>query len=76
MQSGFIPEISSQPWYCQLQDWQKRHIDHRGRYVGEELSGYRYRPGNYVPVDARYSAMLEWRYAFQAMLMKNSIPAP
>lgn len=56
------------PWQRDLTAWERVNI-RRGCYVGRtDLApyGFRLHHGDYVPVDARYSAMLGHRAASRA----------
>lgn len=43
--------------------WQETYINSIGKYIGQTLPGFPYKPGEYIPVTVRYSAMLEHQRA-------------
>lgn len=51
-----------------IKAWEERHLNQNGRYAGEDLSkfGFVHKPGDFIPVDSRYSAMLEHGRAVRA----------
>ena len=54
--------------------WEEKHLLSTGHYAGPDLSkrGFPYRPGQYVPLDKRYSAMLAHRWARRALSMDST----
>lgn len=46
--------------------WQETELTALGRYRGAVLLGFYYSYGEYIPVDKRYSAWLEWSWAHRA----------
>lgn len=46
----------------QISEWQAVNVDNLGRYIGIPLKYFPYERGEYIPIDARYSAMCTWRY--------------
>ena len=48
-----------------IQKWESQYLTRTGHYKGIELNrfGFPYGFGEYVPIDRRYSAMAEHRWA-------------
>lgn len=46
-------------------EWESVNLGLYYQYIGQDLRayGFPYKPGEFIPVDARYSAMLMWRAA-------------
>ena len=63
--------MATAEWSIALAQWDDAHTDGTGHYIGSDLTGYgfRYSPGEYVPVTVRYSAMLQWNWAFRVREM-------
>ena len=51
--------------------WENKHLLSTGHYAGPDLTdkGFPYRPGEYVPIDQRWSAMLAHQWAQRALSM-------
>lgn len=54
---------------AEIVDWEAANLNALGRYIGRELRafGFPYAHGEWVPVNARYSAMASHRYAVAAV---------
>jgi len=50
----------------EVTEWETRYLNTCGRYRSPEIEGFPYRYGQWVPVNERYSAMLEHRWALRA----------
>ncbi len=57
-----MPEVEIQNM---ITNWSDQNLDQCGRYVGEELKHFPCTVGEWVPVDSRYSAILNHAYATQ-----------
>ena len=61
----------AEAWRKQIDSFERWYLDPTGRYVGIDLQryGFPYAPGEWVPIDKRYSATLQWNYAMDARLL-------
>lgn len=52
-------------WKRQLSQWEACTLDGTGRWIAGDwtMYGFPYAPGDWVPIDRRYSAMLAHRWA-------------
>ena len=51
--------------YKKFIEWKSEYIDNAGKYTGINLRsyGFPYKTGAYIPVNALFSAFLQWRGA-------------
>ncbi len=56
-----------------IKSWERRYIDSSGHYKGPNLQRMSYAPGDYVPVNKRYSAMSEFRYALSGRTLGRAL---
>lgn len=63
-------------WHEKIQQWSQENLDQVGNYIGPDLStfGFNYNPGEFIPVDKRYSTMLEWEHANKVKNMSQPKP--
>lgn len=61
----------SENWREEVAAWEAKYLDPAtGRYTGHEFGrfGFTYSPGEYVPINKRYSAMNEHSWAVACYL--------
>lgn len=63
-------------WKDAIATWERQNLDQVGNYIGEDLSelGFSYRPGQWVPVTSRYSAMVEHQVAKKRQRFRQDMP--
>lgn len=73
-------EFKTKTWMNDFEAWETNNIgqahEHEGEWIGRYLGvsgldvyGFPYRPFQYIPIDKRYSAFLEYRAAMRAWLL-------
>ena len=55
-------DFDSDQFREQILNWERINLSH-GCYSGADLAGFPYCQGEYIPINARYSAMLDHRSA-------------
>ncbi|MCC6155696.1 MAG: hypothetical protein IT367_18140 [Candidatus Hydrogenedentes bacterium] len=66
----------TQSFTWRIQAFENAYLDQSNRYRGTDLRnfGFPYAPGDYIPVDARYSAMAEHSQACLALQFYGRTP--
>lgn len=59
----------------QIKLFERWNLDKTGHYIGADLTkyGFPYQPGNYVPIDKRYSATCELNHAITAIILSSRV---